>query len=91
MWEITRLAFESADKFDNIFLTEYQDLLISCLSSRHKYILNQCVSMWNGTLGGAESLEYSSQLQRVLQRLRTRTNIELPNFPQLAESEVGHP
>lgn len=90
MYETVQCILESADRFDNTFMAEFEALFISCLRSRHKYIVNQCVLTWNRTLGGASTLDYPVELQEVLLKLKDRTNIQLPGFPQFADNEVSY-
>ena len=63
--------------------------MISSLSSRHRSILNDAIVLWNGTFGTAETLEYSENLRKVLSRLNKVTELQLPTFPQEADSEVS--
>ena len=90
MYDTVQTLLESADRFDDDMLAEFEDLLVSCLKSRHKHILNQSVNMWNRTLGDANALNYSERLRNVLSRLRRKTNIHLPDFPDHSDSEVSH-
>ena len=90
VYETVQTLLETAPKFDNSFLAEYQDLLISCLRSRHKYILTQSALMWNRTLGSADTLDYSEELQKVLLKLRHVTSLQLPNFPDIGDNEVRY-
>ena len=89
MYETVKESLENAPKFDSSFLAGNQDLLSSCLRSRHKPILNQSILMWNRTFGAANSLEYPERLQKVLLKLRGVTDIQLPGFPDLGDSEVS--
>lgn len=91
MYDTVQTLFESANIFDNAILAEFEVLIVSCLRSRHKYILNHSVSMWNRTLGDANALNYTERLQNVLSKLRRRTQIHLPDFPDLSDSEVCYP
>lgn len=61
---------------------------MSSLKSRHKAFLNQSILLWNRTFGSVEELEYPLALRPVLLRLRTLTELELPNFTVDEDAEV---
>ena len=44
--------------------------------------------LWNQTFGCAQALEYPEDLRKILQRLRSMTDIQLPTFPEADDDEV---
>ena len=64
--------------------------MAASLRSRHKAILNNAILLWNLTFGRVEELEYPHALRPVLRRLRTLTEISLPNFAEEDSTEVRH-
>jgi hypothetical protein len=66
-----------------------ETLIVSSLKSRHKAILNDSILLWNRTFGRVDKLDYPAALRPVLLRLRTLTDIELPNFAE-DDNEVCH-
>lgn len=82
MWAATSIALESLPKIDSGTLSTIEALIVSSLKSRHKSILNDSILLWNRTFGIVEGLEYPDALRPVLLRLRTLTNLELPNFKE---------
>ena len=89
LYETVRISLESALKFESSFLAESQDLLTSCLRSRHKPILRQSILMWNRTFGAADSLNYPERLQKVLLKLKDVADVRLPGFSDLVNTEVS--
>ncbi len=55
---------------------------MSSLTSRHQAILNQSIELWNCTFGNADFLEYRDDLRTALAKLRSVTDMQLPNFPE---------
>lgn len=51
-------------------------------------IVNESKQTWNQTFGIVDCLEYPEALRPVLLKLRARTNILLPNFPEGMDSDV---
>lgn len=51
-------------------------------------IVNESKQTWNQTFGIVNCLEYPEALRPVLLKLRARTNILLPNFPEGMDSDV---
>ena len=89
MYQTARTSLESAPIFDSNQLANFQALVTSCLSSRHKLILNQSILMWNRTFGAADRLKYPEELQKTLSKLKAATDIRLPDFPDIKDSEVS--
>lgn len=51
-------------------------------------IVNGWIQTWNQTFGIVDCLEYPEALRPILLKLRARTNILLPNFPEGMDSDV---
>lgn len=88
MWAVIIIAIESLPKVDGGLLSTIETLIISSLRSRHKAILNQSILLWNRTFGSVDVLEYPNALRPVLLRLRTLTDLDLPNFTVDDDTEV---
>lgn len=57
--------------------------------SRHIAVVNQTIVMWNSTFGGEDSLQYPKDLRTILEKLRSVTELRLPNFPESHGEEVN--
>ena len=74
----------------NATLRQFDALVTSSLSSRHRSILNDAIALWNGTFGTAEHLEYPDDLRIALSRLSKVTDLQLPSFPDEDDTEVSN-
>ena len=81
LWATVTAAIKGLPKTDSALLTSIQDLIVSGLTSRHQAILNQSIELWNCTFGKADFLEYRDDLRTALIKLRSVTEMQLPNFP----------
>ena len=88
LWAATTTAIESLPKIDSGLLSIIETFVVSSLKSRHKAFLNQSILLWNRTFGSVDGLEYPKALRPVLLRLRTLTELELPNFTVDDDTEV---
>lgn len=66
-----------------------ESLIVSSLRSRQRTVVNRAIQMWNRTFGAAEHLEYPDALRPVLLKLRKLTDLFLPSFPDMGDSEVS--
>lgn len=89
MWTVATTAIESLPKIDSGLLSIIETLILSSLKSRHKAFLNQSILLWNRTFGSLDELEYPIALRPVLLRLRTLTELQLPNFMAEENTEVS--
>ena len=80
--------FDEIVPVDSKSLMVIDILLVSCMSSRHKRVLDESINLWNRTFGRAENLEYSDDLRRALLKLRCVAELQLPGFPDQDETEV---
>lgn len=80
-------SIEHSVIFDTRFLFSIQELVIAGFRSRHKAVVNESIVMWNNTFGAEGTLEYPQDLRTILQKLRSMTELKLPNFPDL-NSEI---
>ena len=74
---------------DNASLMSLQDLVNSSLRSRHRFIVNDAISLWNCTYGTAMQLDYPDALRVTLARLKSITEIKLPTFPDVEGVDVS--
>lgn len=88
LWAAASTAIESLPKIDSGLLSIIETIIASSLKSRHKAILNNSILLWNRTFGNVDGLEYPATLRPVLLRLRSLTDLELPNFPPEDDTEV---
>lgn len=88
LWAATTTAIESLPKIDSGLLSMIETFVVSSLKSRHKAFLNQSILLWNRTFGSVDGLEYPKALRPILLRLRTLTELELPNFTVDDDTEV---
>lgn len=44
--------------------------------------MNESIGLWNCTFGNAEFLEYRDDLRIALSKLKSVTEMKLPNFPE---------
>lgn len=88
LWAATTAAIERLPKIDGGLLSIIETLIVSSLRSRHKAVLNQSILFWNRTFGSVDGLEYPNALRPVLLRLRTLTELDLPNFTVDDDTEV---
>lgn len=82
-------SIERSVVFDTRFLFSIQELVVAAFRSRHKAVVNKAVVMWNRTFGGQDTMEYPEDLITILQKLRSMTQLRLPNFPELNSEEVS--
>ncbi len=82
LWTAVTVAIKAVPKSDNALLTSIQDLIVSSLTSRHQAIMNESIELWNCTFGNAEFLEYRDDLRTALSKLKSVTEMQLPNFPE---------
>ena len=80
-------SIEALPNFDSKHLSAIEILIIACLSSRHKSIANESITLWNHTFGASVDIEYSAPLRRTLSRLNKYTDILMqePNLEQEIE------
>lgn len=82
-------SIERSGVFDTRFLFSIHELVVAGFRSRHKAVVNKAIVMWNSTFGGQDTLEYPEDLRTILQKLRSMTELRLPNFPALDSEEVS--
>lgn len=82
LWTAVTAAIKELPKADNALLMSIQDLMVSSLTSRHQAILNESITLWNCTFGNADFLEYRDDLRIALSKLKSVTEMQLPNFPE---------
>lgn len=71
-------------------LSNLEPLLLSGLESKHRAIANAAIRLWNATFADCEdNLEYPPRIQAALLRLRRVADLQLPFFPESAESEIS--
>ena len=70
-------------------LRSFQALITSSLGSRHRFIVNDAIGLWNSTFGTANQLDYPDTLRVNLARLRSMTDIQLPTFPEKDDAVVS--
>lgn len=88
MWETTNIAIKASPRIDSQLLSNIETLIAANLRSRQKVIVNESIQTWNQTFGIVDCLEYPEALLPILLKLRARTNILLPNFPEGMDSDV---
>jgi hypothetical protein len=70
-------------------LGELELLICSGLESKHKYIVNKSIQLWNSVFGECrDGLEYPEQVKAALLKLRPIADIQLPFFPESLKSEL---
>lgn len=70
-------------------LGELEPLICSGLESKHKYIVNKSIQLWNSVFGDCrDGLEYPELVKAALLRLRPFTDIQLPSLHESVESEL---
>ena len=89
MFATVKVSLESTPTFDSGFLAQHHGLFISCFKSLHRSVLNESILLWNHTVGTADSLDYPQDMQKVLMKLKGATNIQLPGFPDVEDTEVS--
>ncbi|KAG9948209.1 hypothetical protein KCU85_g5298, partial [Aureobasidium melanogenum] len=67
------------------------ELFAAGLNSTHRDIINLTVSFWNTTFGQLDSLEYPSQIEQAMRRLRPLVELDLPTFPENDEASAPSP
>lgn len=82
-------SIEHSVIFDTRFLFSIQEILVAGFRSRHKTVVNESILMWNSTFGAEGTLEYPEDLRTILQKLRSMTELRLPNFPEVNSEEVS--
>jgi hypothetical protein len=69
-------------------LGELEPLICSGLESKHKYIVNKSIQLWNSVFGNCrDGLEYPELVKAALLRLRPIADIQLPSLHESVESE----
>ncbi|KAG9966091.1 hypothetical protein KCU78_g24472, partial [Aureobasidium melanogenum] len=67
------------------------ELFAAGLNSTHRDIINLTVSFWNTTFGQLDSLEYPSQVEEAMRRLRPLVELDLPTFPENNDASAPSP
>ncbi|KAI4764966.1 hypothetical protein E4T52_02086 [Aureobasidium sp. EXF-3400] len=67
------------------------ELFAAGLNSTHRDIINLTVSFWNTTFGQLDSLEYPSQVEEAMRRLRPLVELDLPTFPENDDASAPSP
>ena len=75
--------------FDTRLLFNIQELMLASFRSRHKSIVNESIVFWNSTFGEQETLEYPKDLTPIFRKLRSMTELRLPNFPEFNGEDVS--
>ena len=75
--------------FDTRYLFSIQVLIVAGFRSRHKPVVNEAIIMWNSTFGAEDTLEYPKDLKTILQKLRSLTELRLPNLPESNAEDVS--
>lgn len=88
LWTKVVSSIEHSVIFDTRFLFSIQEILVAGFRSRHKTVVNESILMWNSTFGAEGTLEYPEDLRTILQKLRSMTELRLPNFPEVNSEEV---
>lgn len=88
LWETTNLAIKASPRIDSQLLSNIETLIAASFRSRQKAIVNASIQTWNQTFGIVDRLEYPEALRPILLKLRARTKILLPNFPEGIDSDV---
>lgn len=88
LWETTNIAIKASPRIDSQLLSNIETLIAANFRSRQKAIVNASIQTWNQTFGKVDRLEYPEALRPILLKLRARTNIVLPNFPEGIDSDV---
>ncbi|KAH8763337.1 Rap1-interacting factor 1 N terminal-domain-containing protein [Hyaloscypha sp. PMI_1271] len=69
-------------------LGELEPLICSGLESKHKYIVNKSIQLWNSVFGNCrDGLKYPELVKAALLRLRPIADIQLPSLHESVESE----
>ena len=89
MWAVMATVIEAMSESSMQILSNIPILVTASLRSRHKPIVNDAVVMWNRTFGCVETLEYPEDLKRVLLKLRSTVDIDVPGIPNSRVQEVG--
>ncbi|KAL8993399.1 MAG: hypothetical protein Q9169_006377 [Polycauliona sp. 2 TL-2023] len=80
LWETVLDALRSIAKPDSDFLSMLQDLFTAGFGSRHRSTVNSMITMWDHVFARATNLQYPTELQAVLSKLRPTVDFELPGF-----------
>ena len=91
LWAATRLRLSDLGSAQSQELEDVSVLLAAALSSKHKAIVCGAIEVWNSTFGDCERLAYPENVAIALARLRRISNLKLPTFPDVAESDVSRP
>jgi len=70
-------------------LKALDELFAAGLNSTHREIINLTVSFWNTTFGQLDSLEYPSNVEQAVRRLRPLVELDLPTFPDNIDAPVS--
>lgn len=82
-------SIEHSVVFDTGFLFSIQELITAGFRSRHRTVVNESIAMWNSTFGGEATLDYPEDLKNILQKLKSVTELRLPNFPESNDEDVS--
>lgn len=88
LWETTNIAIKASPRIDSQLLSNIETLIAANFRSKQKAIVNASIQTWNQTFGMIDRLEYPEALRPILLKLRARTNILLPHFPEGIDSDV---
>ncbi|PGH10277.1 hypothetical protein GX51_00034 [Blastomyces parvus] len=83
--------FQKSAESEDTLLQKLSTLITSGLESRHKFIVNQFIKLWNTSFGSKGTLEYPENVEKALRRLKPFVHLVLPNFPPAADSTVDVP
>ncbi|KAK8157619.1 Rap1-interacting factor 1 N terminal-domain-containing protein [Phyllosticta citrichinensis] len=82
-WTVVMAVVVQLPRKDTMLLRALEHLIASGLNSRQRRVVNKTIETWNSTFGKESTLEYPSQVEKALRRLRPHLGVELelPNFP----------
>ncbi|OJD21193.1 hypothetical protein ACJ73_07470 [Blastomyces percursus] len=87
----TAKLFQKSAESRATLLHKLSTLITSGLESRHKFIVNHFIKLWNNSFSSEETLVYPENVERALRRLKPFVHLVLPNFPPAGDSTIDVP
>lgn len=91
IWEAIRKRIKRNRSVNSESLARLAGIYTAAFSSKHKFVVNSALELWNETYGNCQTLTYPNNVARALARLRKVATLKLPTFPKIRNSDVPPP
>ncbi|KAJ5062673.1 Rap1-interacting factor 1 N terminal-domain-containing protein [Bipolaris maydis] len=91
MWQEVSKAIERLPRRDSQTLLHLETLITAGFVSRRRSIVNISIETWNNTFGKEENLQYPTNLEQALRRLRSSVDLSLPSLEVRKDDAMHQP